>query len=106
MSSIVKNILIIILILVILVLGQESYFTKIEKNIWNWVSGWLQNIWGWVTEFWNKYILNKVSSGIEKSQAIIKEKINTQAEKATESLWQKARNFIIRSLGGSLEQSR
>lgn len=95
MFGVLKYIIFIILVFLFLVLGQQPYFEKIGKDMWQSISGWGIGIWNQIVNYWNKHIFKSVTSEIEKRQNIAKDEIKGQAKEITLSIWQKTKNYFV-----------
>ena len=94
MREIIKNIIVIIIILAILVLSQQPHFEGVGKSLYSKVVGWLKILWQKCKDFWNKHILHRLSTEIEKRQEIAKEELQKEAKEASLTIWQKIKNYI------------
>ncbi|MBU4479861.1 hypothetical protein KKG48_00245 [Patescibacteria group bacterium] len=94
MIRILKGFIFIIIILVILVLGQQPYFRKIGQNVYQKIEGQGRILWQKGEDFLNKNILHRVTSEIEKREQIAKEEIKEQTKEATQTIWQRVKNYI------------
>jgi hypothetical protein len=91
----IKYIIFIILVFLVLVLGQQPFFEKIGRDIWQKVEGWAMNAWNQCVNFWNKHIFKTVTTEIEKRQKIAKDEIKGQAKEVTSNIWQKTKDYFI-----------
>lgn len=105
MSKILKNILFIIIILTILILSQQSYFEGWGRNIYQKVEKWGEILWQKCKEFWNKHILHRVTTEIEKRQEIAKEELKKETKEISLTAWQKIKNYISGLFRGIFNQA-
>jgi len=89
-----KYIILIILIFAILILGQQTYFKNIGRDLYKKFEGWGKILWQKCENFWNKNILHKVTSEIEKRQDIAKQEIKKETKEAGQNIWDKIKNYF------------
>lgn len=99
MSSFLKSIIIVIVILVILWLGQAPYFQQMGRNLYTKAELWVRGLWQSGVNFWNQHILGRVSSEIDKRQEIVKKQIDGQAEQVGQTVWQQIKNYFLGLIG-------
>lgn len=99
-----KYIILIALIFAILILGQQAYFQTLGVNTYQKIIEWGSPIWQKCQDYWNKNILHKVTSEIEKRQNIAKQVIKEQAMEVTQTVWQKIKNYVSGFIGGIFNQ--
>lgn len=105
MSRILRNIVFIIIILAILILSRQPYFERLGKDLYRKVEGWGKTLWQKVVEYWNKNILHKVTTEIEKRQNIAKQEIKKETKEVTQTIWQKLKNYILGLFSGIFNQA-
>ncbi len=108
MSRIFKNIIIILIILAIftiLILGQQPYFEKWGKGMYGKLETRGKALWQNIVEYWNKQILHKVTTEIEKRQNIAKQEIKKETKEVTQTIWQKIKNYILGFFSGIFNQA-
>ncbi|MBU2540008.1 hypothetical protein KJ786_02510 [Patescibacteria group bacterium] len=96
----IKYIILIVLVFAIIILGQQAYFQSLGTKVIEWGS----LIWQKCQDYWNKNILRKVTTEIEKRQNIAKEEIKEQTKEVTLTVWQKVKNYISGLINGVLGQ--
>jgi predicted PurR-regulated permease PerM len=94
MNNVTKNIIFLIIILAILVLSQQPYFEKWGREIYRKIDNWVTTIWQYCQGYWNKNILHRVSSEIEKRQNIAKQELKDETKQVTQNIWEKIRDYV------------
>lgn len=99
-----KNIIIILIILAILILGQQVYFKNLGKEAYQKATGWGKTIWQKCESYWNKNILHRVTSEIDKRQNIAKQEIKKETKEVGQNIWEKVKNYFIGLFNGIFKQ--
>ncbi len=94
MSSLSKGIILLALALLILWLGHTPYFQNMGRDFYLRAELWIRALWQSGVDFWNQHILGRVSSEIDKRQAIVKKEINNQAKQVGTNLWQQVKDYF------------
>lgn len=89
-----KYIVILLLIFAIIVLGQQAYFQGIGKLAYQKITGWGSAVWQTCKTLFEKHILGKVTSEIEKRQDIVKQEIKDQTKEVGQDIWSKIKNYF------------
>lgn len=89
-----RNIIIVLIILAILYFGQQPYFEKIGRGIYEKIKSWVSIIWQKCYAFFQKHLFSKVTSEIEKREEIAKQEIKEQTREVGQNIWEKIKNYI------------
>lgn len=90
----IRNIIIILIIFAILILSQQSYFGGLGKELYKKIEEWGKVSWQKCENFWNKHILHRVTSEIEKRQNIAKQEIKNETKEISQNIWEKIKNYF------------
>jgi len=91
----IKYIVIIGLIFLVLILGQQTFFKDIGREYIGRVQQWGSGLWQSAQDYWSTHILKKVTSEVEKRQNIAKDEIKDQAKQVTQTVWQKIKGYFV-----------
>lgn len=105
MSSLLKGVILIIIIVIILWLGHVPYFQHLGRNLYTEAESYARVLWQSGVDFWNQHILGRVSSEIEKRQNIVKKEINGQVQQVGQTIWEKIKNYFSGLISGILGQT-
>ena len=90
-----KYIVIILLIFAIIIMGQLPYFQSLGRVAYQKMEGWGIGVWQKCVNFFNKNILGRATSEIEKRQGIVKDEIKDQTKEIGQSIWVKIQNYFL-----------
>lgn len=88
----IKNIIIILIILAVLFLSQQSYF---GNNIYKKIEGWGKALWQSCKDFWNRNISDRIASEIEKRQRIAEEELREGTNEIGQNIWEKTKDYFV-----------
>jgi len=100
MNGFIRSIIFIVIIIVVLILSQQPYFAGWGRGVYLKIEMQGKALWQKAMEYWNKYVLRRVTTEIEKREEIAKEEIKGQVEKTSQTLWQKIKDYILGLLKG------
>ncbi len=90
----VKNIIIIIVLLTVVFLSQQTYFNKVGKTLYFQAEPQIKVYWVKATDWLKNNIYPKVSGEVELKRAIIQQEINKQKNNIVQNIWEKIKNYF------------
>jgi hypothetical protein len=80
-------------------MGQLPYFQQMGRGLYIKAELWVRSLWQSGVDFWNRHILGKVTSEIDKRQAIVKKEIGSQAQQVGQNVWQQIKDYFLGLIG-------
>ena len=96
----IRNIIIILIILAILFLSQQSYSGESGNNIYRKIEGWGKALWQTCKDFWDKNISDRITSEIGKRQRIAEEEIKKETNEIGQNVWEKTKDYFVGLFSG------
>ena len=89
----IKNIVVIIILLTVVFLSQQSYFREYGKNLYSQIKPQTEAYWSKTAYWFKTNIYPRVSGEVESKSAIVQQEINKQKDNIMQNVWGKIKNY-------------
>lgn len=90
-----RELVIILIIIAIVVLSQQPFFALYGQQIYYKIKGVGELAWKKAYDAFQKYIMGKVSSEIDKRQEIIKDELKDQTKAVGQNIWERIKGYFV-----------
>ena len=93
-SIVVRNLFIILVILALVFMSQQPQSRQYGKDLYGQASAYVQSWWQAGYNYVLQTIYPKIGGEVQKRQEVIKQELQQEKEKISQSLWQKIKNYL------------
>ncbi|MBI3337403.1 MAG: hypothetical protein HY005_02130 [Candidatus Staskawiczbacteria bacterium] len=90
----IKNIVIIIVILTVIFLGQQTYFKEYGRNLYSQIKPQVQAYWTGISDWFKNNVYSGVSGEVEQKSALIQQEVEKQKNNLMQNIWEKIKDYF------------